>query len=319
MTTPAATLGALSTQVAAQSVNKIPSAYVRLNAIEHAVVSTYSIMDAAGSIRMGAGLIDSAANTAYVIAANTNHMLSEASSPEARAVLLRLLRPTDSEGVIGEVRDLFGKLRDDRARHGLTDDIDDFCASYMIKLNRAVDRLAENVRLSDLIAKNHPVNDPLIRRVSAWCDQVFSGQIDQLGDDPLFKALSALHRMEITRDIPFTLERHRQILSDLREQGYPSPEDNIFGPARAATLRACELLLGTVENEVISSRSFRHPPHLIAAAESLLSNFKGYRVFAWEDFYRRALKNYLRTAQRENAEISSPDLALSLRTDHKSA
>ena len=299
---PVVTLENLSAKAATAAITKAPSAYLRLNVIEQAVVSTYAILDAAGSIKMRGGLIDGAPNTAYVLAANTNYMLSEASNPEARAVLLRLLSPQDANGVTEEVISLFTKLRRDRERCGFSDDGEDFCASYLVKVNRAADRLDENRHLSALISPLKPAEDPMAQRVADWCDKIFSGELEQLSGDPLFNALSTLHRMDIGREVPFSPSRQQQLLADLRREGFPAPEETIYGSENAKNLRACELVTCTIEHELLSSRTFHHPPHILAAAKSVLSQLKGYRTFAWEDFYRTSLKNYLRIASRENAE-----------------
>lgn len=308
---PVATLGNLSSKAAATTIAKASSAYLRLNTIEHAVVSTYAILDAAGSIRMRQGLIDGAGNTAYILAANTNYMLSEASTPEAREVLLRLLRPRDAGGVIGETGSLFIKLQHQRAAHGLNDDIDDFCASYMAKLNRAIDRIGENRRLSRLVSPGGPADEPLTQRVAGWCDKIFSGELEQLSSDPLFNALSTLHRMEISREHAFTPNKQRQILEDLKNEGFPNPEETIYGQDYSKRLRACELVAGAIEHELVTSQTFHHPPYLITATQNLLAELKGHGVFAWEDFYRSALKRYVSATKRDNAEF----LSLSLRAD----
>ena len=302
-TTPLAALEGLSTKVAAGIIAKTSSPLLRLNIIEQALVSTYGLIDATGTMRRMGGLITGAEHTAYTLAAHTNFMLGEVPTPEARSVLLRLLRPSGATRVLEEARGLFEELRRQQTAADTTGDLDDFRASYLGKLDYGVQRLSKNSGLSDLISRNNSSGDPLTQRVAGWCENLFAGDLQKVQHDRLFDALSTLHRMEICGDIPFCPHRQRELLRVLREEGLPHPERIVYS-CRAEILRDCELVYGAINNELLSSRTFHHPPHLIAATENTLKRLGKIRLHSWQDFYHKAVSDYLTGAKSENsAEI----------------
>ena len=301
--TPTTALEGLSTHAAGSAVAQVAtSASSRIGLIEQAMVSTYGLLDLTGRMRGMGGLIDGVAHTAYSLAAHHNFMLGEVDTPEAHAVLLRLLRPSDVMAMRGETLELFHALRRERILAGLPDDVDDYRASFMSKLERVIERISKNRDLSTLIAQGNS-HDPLAVRIAGWCDKLFKGELEQLSQDRLFDALRRLHRINIVRDVPFSPTEQRQILQTLEREGYSNPTNSIYGHDLAKQLRRCELLEGEIENEILSSRTLRYPQHLTTAAQKLLSDLgrKSYFTYAWQNYYCKFLSAYISRAHVENS------------------
>lgn len=308
--TPLATLEGLATPTTLATLSKAPPALLRLHIIEQAMVSTYGILDLTGPMLKAGGLTDGPAQTAFSFAAHMNFMLGEVTTPEARLVLTRLLRPADSCPVIDEAKNLFDRLALERGYQDSGGDIDDFRASYMYKLTRVVERLDRTRDLAPLISKGLPTEGGLRERVATWCEKIFSGRVDELADDKLFEALRALHRIEVCKESPFCPVEQKRLLNTIHNEGFSSPLESIYGVKGASVLRQCELLKGAIDNYIVSSKTFSHPAHLIAAAQEMASRLRGCSTFAWEGFYRAHFKSYARTSQSENRAAKVVDTAL---------
>jgi hypothetical protein len=296
---PAATLEGLSTVRAPQAI-ALASAWPRLQMIEQAIVSTYGLLDLTGTMRTFGGLIGGAPQTAYSLAEHANFMLGEVGTDEPRAVLLRLLNPQTARQVIRETESLFTRLEYERLKLEDAADIDDLRVSYMSKLSRVVARLAQNQEISKAIYNGASREDLLAQRVATWCEKLFTGRVDELSNDPLFDALRALHRMEISRDGSFSAHKQKKLLEVIEKEGFPEPAKTIFGDKKAKLLHRCEILNGEIENYIVSSRSLVFPAHLIRAAQDLGASLKGEQHYAWADFYRKRFKTFSATAAQWN-------------------
>lgn len=305
---PAATLEGLSTARAPQAI-ALANAWPRLQVIEQAIVSTYGILDLTGTMRRLGGLIDGAPHTAYSLAAHANFMLGEVGTAEPRAVLFRLLNPRTARQVIEEAQDLFTRLEKERLLCGEVPDIDDLRGSYIFKLSRVVERLGENQDLSRLIHNAGDPQDLLARRVGTWCENLFTGRIDELSKDSLFDALRTLHQMEVYKDGGFSVLQQRKLLAAIEKEGFPEAAEIAFGRKDAKLLHQCELLHGEIENYIVSSRSFIFPAHLLGAANDLCARLKGISLYAWKDFYKKSFHDFSSSASRWNDVASSAEQA----------
>jgi hypothetical protein len=297
--TPTAALEGLCGVVAPQA-KAIVSALPRIQAIEQALVSTYGMLDFTATMKGMGGLIDGTGHTAYGLAAHTNFMLGEVSGSESCASLGRLLNPKSAPAVLAEARSLFAQLATERAQAGDSSGIEDLREAFITKLSRVVGRLNENQQLSTLIQQSSSGTDMLAQRVSTWCEKLFSGRLEELSSDRLFDALRELHRMEICRDIPFSPSRQKQLLEVAKDEGFPDPEGEIYGCERAKLLRQCELLIGEIENNVVSNRRMLFPRHLINAAKDLHTQLAPDMPHAWRDFYRQRFAEFVSAAKRWN-------------------